>query len=259
MILDINNINVEIEDKVVTKVTNLSGTPNDWKLQNGSFQVAMINRDYDTIIKIPNIGHGDSFKLMKCSGVSDWGRPDDEARPITKYTPYQLKATYSVLQFHYENGIGPKVGRIFDININNETYFAFEQERLPEYPYKSFLLKKYKLDFDDEDGINTATYNEYMSDGGIISLYKKHDALLQYDNNHIIAPQHGNQSYTVKHKADCSIFFVKDGQPKCFDIDYNGITGYFNPTFIDNLIEKYSKTIKEQNFSDYLYSNTNTI
>jgi hypothetical protein len=254
MILDINNISVEIEDRVVTKVTNLSGTPQDWILKSGSFQVVMINMDYDTIIKIPNISHGDSFKLMKCSGVATWGRPDDITRPITKYTPYQLKATYSLLQFHYENGFGPKVGRIFDININNETYFAFEQERLPEVSYFSFLRKKYNIPHNDTNAVNTVTYNEYMADDGIISLYKKHDALIKYDDNHIIAHKTDDQRYDIGYKADCSIFFMKDGKPKCFDIDYNGINAYFNPKFIDSLIEKYSKIIEEQNFSDYLYS-----
>lgn len=259
MILDINNISVEMDDRIVTNVTNLAGTPQDWKLKNGSFQVVIINEDWDTLIKIPNISHGDSFKLMKCSGVVDWGRPDDIARPITKYTPYQLKATYSLLQFHYENGFGPKVGRIFDININNETYFAFEQERLPEVSYFSFLRRKYNIPGNDINAVNTVTYNEYMDDDGIISLYKKHDALIKYDDNHIIAHKRDDQRYDIGYKADCSIFFMKDGKPKCFDIDYNGINAYFNPKFIDNLIEKYSKIIEEQNFSDYLYSNTNTI
>jgi len=35
MIIDINNISVEMDNRVVTKVTNLCGTPDDWILKSG--------------------------------------------------------------------------------------------------------------------------------------------------------------------------------------------------------------------------------
>ena len=218
MISDIKNVGFTFNDRVLMSKTNVDGKLSEWKSWNGSFQVALINDNYDYLIKIPNINHGDSSKLLDCSGVATWGRPAEEAAPINKYTSYQIKATYALLQFHYENGFGPKMGRIFDVTVNGETYFAFEQEALPQNPYYRYLASKHNVDDMDENAINTLTYNEHIKEGGFIDVYKQHNALVNYNNNHVLAPAHADQDYTIGYKADASIFFMKDGddKPKCF-------------------------------------------
>lgn len=254
MIQDIYNVRFTIEDKVVIGTENIDGNLADWKTDNGSFQVALINKKLKNIVKIPNINHGDSFKLMRCSGISSWGRPEEEKKPIRKYTSSEFKSVYALLQFHYENGFGPKMGRIFDVNINGETYFAFEQEKLPQSTYHRYLVEKHNLDNSDVDAINTIVYNDHMKDGGFIDMYRKHDALTDNHQNHVVALKTHNQTYSVGYKADSSIFYMKDGddKPKCFDVDYNTISAYFKEEFIEDLIEKYSDLIDERNFSNYL-------
>jgi len=170
-----------------------------------------------------------------------------------KYTSHQFKALYSLLQFHYENGFGPELGRIIDININGETYFAFEQERLEvSDTYCAHLQQLHETPDGDEDALNTVIYNDLTKPNGFLEMYEPHNALKDNRHNHVIAPKMEGQKYTIGYKADCSIFFMKDGHPKCFDVDYNTIQSYFNETFINGLIEKYSDLIQERNFSDYL-------
>jgi len=253
MIQDIKNVEFTLDDRVVISKNNIDGDVLDWKTDNGSFQVILVNPNFKYGLKIPNRNHGDSFKLMRCSGVSTWGRPKDEARPIKKYTSHQFKALYSLLQFHYENGFGPELGRIIDININGETYFAFEQERLEvSDTYCAHLQQLHETPDGDEDALNTVIYNDLTKPNGFLEMYEPHNALKDNRHNHVIAPKMEGQTYTIGYKADCSIFFMKDGHPKCFDVDYNTIQCYFNETFINGLVEKYSDLIEERNFSDYL-------
>jgi len=254
MIQDISNAGFTIENRIVTGIQNIEGNPSDWRTDNGSFQVILLNENFEYGIKIPNRNHGDSFKLMTCEGVSTWGRPAAQAAPIRKYTPYEFKATYALLEFHYEHGFGPKMGRIFDININGDTYFAFEQENLKQDSWCRYLSDREGIEPNDEIALNTIIYNEHMKPGGFIEMYRNEDALHDYHGNHVIAKKTDYQNYDIDYKADCSIFWVKDGLPKCFDIDYNGITAYFKKPFIDKIIERYSGVMQERNFSDYLYS-----
>ncbi len=252
MITDIKNVSISIQDRVITNLTNIEGNLSDWYHNNGSYQVAFMNNNFESIIKIPNRNHGDSAKLLDCSGVDTWGRPDDQARPINKYKPNEIKSLYALLQFHYDKGFGPKMGRIFDITINGETYIAFEQERLSGIPYVNHIAKENNLEVTDYAKINTAIYNEMMKPNGFIEMYRPYDALKNEHNNHVISTKSDSRIIDIDYKGDCSIFFMDGDNTLCFDVDYNTIRAYFNTPFIDKITQEYSDLIDERNFSDYL-------
>lgn len=250
--IDIKNVSVTIEDRVITSMSGLPGNVSDWYTRSGSFQVVLLNNNYDTCIKIPNVNHFDSFRLM----VADrkYNEPNGKYLPIKKYTAEEMRRLYSLLMFQFENGIGNEVGRLFDITINGDTYFAFEVERLPERAWHQEVCETHNIS--DEDEINTWFYNELRKPGGIIELYRSNNALRNYDSNHILALKHpdsGGKQYTVGAKSDVSIFFVDDnGIPKMFDIDINTINAYFQDDFMNKIVKEYSSVIDERNYSDYL-------
>ena len=64
MISDIHNVSVSIEDKQLIKKVNLEGNLEDYRVLNGAFQVVLYNENYENVIKIPNLNHSDSFRLM---------------------------------------------------------------------------------------------------------------------------------------------------------------------------------------------------
>jgi|GEM_PF-4245571 len=252
MINDIKNVSISVQDRIITNLTNINGNLSDWYHNNGSYQVAFMNNTMESIIKIPNRNHGDSAKLLNCSGVDTWGRPSDQARPIKKYTPSQFKSLYALLQFHYDKGFGPKMGRIFDLVINGESYLAFEQERLSGLPYVNYIAKENNLDVYDYPKVNTAIYNEMMKPNGFIEMYRPYNALKNEHNNHVISTKSDDRITEIDYKGDCSIFFMAGDKPLCFDVDYNTIEAYFNKPFIEQITEDYSDLIQERNFSDYL-------
>lgn len=251
--IDIKNVSVTIEDRVITSISGLPGDMSDWYTRNGSFQVVLLNDNYDTCIKIPNVHHFDSYRMMKANRV--YPTPNGQHDPIRKYTSTEMRKLYSLLMFHSENGIGNEVGRLFDININDDIYFAFEVERLNDYNTWTGRVKQ-DTNITDPDELNTWFYNELNKPDGLIELYKSRNALTTPDNNFLMALGHpdgnGNQ-YTVGTKADVSIFFTDaDGNPKIFDVDINTINGYFEPKFIEEIVEEYASVIEERNYSDYL-------
>lgn len=251
MITNLQDIQINVDHYKVTSLKNIEGNVSDWYTRNGSFQAIFLNDSYEYGIKIPNFNHGDSAKLLGCHDINTWGRPEEEARPISKYSIDDIVRLYSLLQFHYDNGFGPKMGRIVDIEVNGSTYIGFEQERLVEYPFPAYLRELYDIEYRDEDTLNTIMYNEILKPDMIMDVYKQNNALKSLTNNHIISKNHESQNYSVGYKADLSIFFCKNDTPVCFDVDHNTIAAYFEAEFIDKIVEKYTPLISSRNYSKH--------
>jgi len=251
--MDLSNVSFTIQNGVVIGISGIPSSPTDWQVHRGSYQVALVNYNLDMCIKIPNYNNGDSIKLIYPNNLPStrWRNSGDENLPIVKYTSSQIKKLYALLLFHYENGIGPNVGRIFDVDINGDTYFAFEVQRLEQKEWWVYIRETMGL---DDNAINTWVYDYFNKPGGIVELYKSYDALNNYENCHIIRKdEHDTKRFSIDYKAEHSIFFVDNNMnPLCYDVDIHDISNYFKHTFIDNIVKKYSGIIEERNFSDYL-------
>lgn len=250
MISDIHNVSVSIEDKQLIKKVNLEGNLEDYKVLNGAFQVVLYNENYENVIKIPNLNHSDSFRLMRDSRMNDW--PEDRLIPPTKYNDSQMIELYSLLTFHNENGFGPKVGRVFNIEVNGDTFLAFEMERCIHQEWFQFWLRREGRTGtpQDMDDLNTWTYNELNKPNGYIDMYRAENALKDNDENHVIHKK-PIDSFSIGYKADCSIFLPdEDGDmTRCYDIDWNTIKAYFNRDFIDSIVPRYSSILDSNDFT----------
>jgi|DEB0MinimDraft_6_1074348.scaffolds.fasta_scaffold59013_3 hypothetical protein len=238
MITDPKNISIKIQNRKIVEINGLSGTTQDWYVENGAYQVALVNKDWDYIIKIPNRGYFDAYRLIRDNnGFGELNFED----PITKYSLDDIKKIYALFSFHYENNIGPSVGRIFEIKVNDEPYFGFEMERLPQIPWYMDIVNKTGIEASDVDSINNFASKSMNEPGGILYIYRIHHVLTDHNYSHFMVWDEA-ENLTLPYKVETSIFYGDgNGNPLMYDVDINDIERHYNTAFIEDQIKQRKK------------------
>ena len=238
MITDLKNISIKIQNREIVEIKGLSGKAQDWYVENGAYQVVLVNKDWDYIIKIPNRGYYDAYRLIRDNnGFGELNFED----PITKYSLDDIKKIYALFSFHYENKIGPSVGRIFEIKVNDEPYFGFEMERLTQIPWDKDIVNKTGIELSDFDSINNFASKSINEPGGILYIYRIHHVLTDHNSSPFIMWDEAD-NLTLPFKVETSIFYGDgNGKPLMYDVDINDIESHYNTAFIEDQIKQREK------------------
>lgn len=238
MITDPKNISITIQNRDIVGINGLSGTTQDWYVENGAYQVALMNKDWDYVIKIPNRGYFDAYRLIQDNNGFEELNYED---PITKYSLDDIKKIHALFSFHHENNIGPYVGRIFEIKVNDEPYFGFEMERLTQIPWDVDIVNKTGIEPSDVDSINNFASKSINEPDGILYIYRTHNVLTNHNYNPFMMWDEAD-NLTLPYKVETSIFYGDgNGNPLIYDVDTNDIERHYNTEFIENQIKKREK------------------